>query len=74
MSKRYFKVLTIPNDGEDFDRRETSYETATTARVMLKRCGVHLGKNEKARGNHKYMSESGAWILYHRCSPDEVKK
>jgi len=69
--RRYFKVETIINYDLPTERREVTYETASTARVMLLRRGVHLGKDEKARGNHNYMSESGAWVIYRRCSPDE---
>ena len=75
MSKRYFQVETIHDYDSPTERREIAYETARTAREMLARRGVHLHADEKARGNHKYMSESGAWILYRRASslPDDIE-
>lgn len=72
-SRRFFRVETIYDYDTPNEIRETSYETARTARELLKRRGVHLHADEKARRNHKYMSESGAWILYRRCSREEAE-
>jgi hypothetical protein len=71
--RRYFRVTTIHDYGTPTERREVSYQTASTARVMLKRRGVHLHADEKAKSNHRYFSESGAWILYRRCSREETE-
>src|SRR5262245_30896835 len=72
-SRRFFRVETIYDYDTPTERREVSYETARTARELLKRRGVHLGKDEKARGDHRYFSESGAWIIYRRCSREEAE-
>jgi hypothetical protein len=74
MSKRYFRVETIINYDEENERREVTYESASTARVMLKRRGVHLAKDEKATSNHLYASETeGVWVIYWRCSREQVR-
>jgi hypothetical protein len=75
VSKRWFKITTIHNYGnEENERREISYDTARTAREMLKRRGVHLNADEKARQNHLYASETeSVWIAYWRVSRDEAE-
>ena len=74
MSKRYYRVEIITNYDQTDESRETVIDSAPTARVMLLRRGVHLRKDEKARGNHLYASEfEGVRVIYWRCSsPDDT--
>jgi hypothetical protein len=73
MSKRYFKIETIHDYDTPTERQETVYESAQTAREMLLKRGVHLGKDEKATSNHRYFSETGEWFIYWRCSREETE-
>jgi hypothetical protein len=55
--RRYFKVETIKAPDSPNERRETTYDTAQTAREMLLKRGVHLAKDEQATSNHRYVGD-----------------